>query len=230
MPRVSNLSPVKVLRLYFLLEEPIPKAEPTPLPLDLQRQTIETSFWSENEKALLRQHQAHLLYETPIDGDPIETFLRAYRAAAETPHAIGIANPISHTAHHIRWAQRIFADGLESTARETPPLHLWTGLIPVEVEVSLADLLQERTTALWLRTAGYELFGLPNLAHPIADVRETGWVHSLFELLFDWMYFDGRPLEVGDAIEVPERGRYLIEDFMPSVLALIEWKVSAEHA
>lgn len=215
---------MKSLTLYFLLDHPVEGALPTPLPEGLFRQTIESSFWSEEEKKSLRQHLAYMPYEFAIGADPIDSFLRAYRAATAVPHIIGIANPSAYTAHHIRWAKRLFEDGLESVARETPPLHLWTGLVPVEVEISLADLLRERTTALWLRTAGYELFGLPNLAHPIADVRETGWVHSLFELLFDWMYFEKRLLAPGDAIEVPERGRYLIEDFMPGVLALVEWK------
>lgn len=215
---------MSTLTLYFLLEHPVEKAMPEPLPEALQQKTIETSFWAEEEKQILRRHVAYMPYEIPPGADSIERFLQAYRFAVQIPHIIGIANPIAHTAHHIRWARRLFEEGLESVARETPPLHLWTGLVPVEVEVSLADLLRERTTALWLRTAGYEQFGLPNLAHPIADVRETGWVHSLFELLFDWMYFDGRPLQTGDAIEVPERGRYFIEDFMPGVLALVEWK------
>ncbi|MCX8113102.1 MAG: hypothetical protein N3E49_07935 [Bacteroidia bacterium] len=215
---------MKAITLYFILEHPVDEAIPSPLPPELALQTIETSFWSEEEKELLRRHTAYLERSFPIEANPIETFLQAYRIASTFSHILGIANPVARTAHHIRWAQRIFSDGLETIARQTPPLHLWTGLVPVEVELSLTDLLRDRTTSLWLRTAGYEQFGLPNLAHPIADLRETGWVHSLFELLFDWMYFEGRPLQAGDAIEVPERGRYMLEGFMPGVLALMEWR------
>ncbi|MEN3041144.1 MAG: hypothetical protein ABDH66_06370 [Bacteroidia bacterium] len=215
---------MRLLHLYFLLSKPTSEAVDAPLPPDLMRQTIEASLWSPDEKAKLRSHSAYIEKHFPITDDPIETFLAAYREALQIPEILGIANPTAHTAHHIRWAEKIFADGLEEIARRTPPLHLWTGLIPVEVEPSLADLLQERHTILWLRTAGYEQFDLPNLAHPLADLREVGWIHSLFELLFDWMYFERRPLQVGDAIEVPERGRYLIETFMPGTLALIEWK------
>lgn len=199
-------------------------AIPAPLPPDLARQTIESSLWSPSEKDLLRQHTAYLEVRQTLGTDPIETFLEVYRTVLTVPGIIGIANPIAHTAHHIRWVERLFTDGLEKVARETPPLHLWTGLLPVEVEVSLADLLRERAATLWLRTAGYGQFGLPDLAHPLSDLRETGWVHSLFELLFDWMYFERRPLRAGDAIEVPERGRYFVEGFMPGVLALVEWK------
>lgn len=215
--------PISELRLFFLLEQPLSQAVPAPLPPDLSRQTIESSLWSASEKDRLRQHAAYLEVRQPIGNDPIDTFLRMYREALAVPGIIGIANPLAHTAHHICWVERLFADGLDRVARETPPLHLWTGLLPVEVEVSLADLLRERTASLWLRTVGYGQFGLPDLAHPLADLRETAWVHSLFELLFDWMYFR-HPLRAGDAIEVPERGHYFVEELMPEVLALLEWK------
>lgn len=215
---------MKKIELYLLLEKPIPNAEPSPLPTDLAKQTIEASFWSEEEKEKLRRHAAYLIKAFPIQKDAVETFLEAYRAVVQIPHVIGIANPIARTAHHIHWAKKIFSDGLEDIARQTPPLHLWTGLVPVEVELSLTDLLRDRLSTLWLRTAGYEQFSLPNLAHPIKDLRETGWVHSLFEILFDWMYHEKRALIPGDAIEIPQRGRYLVDDFMPGVLALIEWK------
>ncbi|MCS6895596.1 MAG: hypothetical protein NZZ60_05545 [Bacteroidia bacterium] len=215
---------MKFLHLYFLLNEPVDGAVAMPLPPEVMRQTIEASLWSSEEKDKLRQHAAYIEQRFPVIADPISAFLEIYQEALKTPQILGIANPIAHTAHHIRWVEKIFSEGLEKVARETPPLHLWTGLVPVEVEVSLAELLRERRTALWVRTAGYEQFSLPNLAHPIADLREVGWVHSLFELLFDWMYFEQRPLRPGDAIEVPERGRYTIEDFMPGTLALIEWR------
>ncbi len=216
--------------LYLLFAEAVEGAVPEPLPPLLAQETIERSLWNAQEKAILRLHVAHWRWTFSLEPDPIEAFLAVYRQAAHLPGLVGIANPVAHTAHTARWVHRMFSDGLEAIARETPPLHLWTGLLPVEVELSLADLLAERTTALWLRTAGYEQFGVPNLAHPLKDLRETGWVHSLFELLFDWMYFQKRALEAGDAIEVPERGRYLIESFAPGVLALIEWKGETENA
>ncbi|MCS7153068.1 MAG: hypothetical protein N2253_02125 [Bacteroidia bacterium] len=215
---------MKEIELYFLLEKPIAGAEPSPLPAELAGQSIEASLWSKEEKEKLRQHTAYLRRTFPVEKDAVETFLQAYRTAIQVPHIIGIANPTARTAHHIRWAEKIFSDGLEDIARQTPPLHLWTGLVPVEVELSLTDLLRDRLSTLWLRTAGYEQFSLPNLAHPIKDLRETGWVHSLFEILFDWMYHEKRAFAAGDAIEIPERGRYLVEDFMPGVLALIEWR------
>lgn len=215
--------------LYLLFSEPIPGAVPSPLPEAIRRETIERSLWSPEEKAILRAHAAHYLMRFSLRSDPIEAFLTAYREAIRWPALVGIANPIAHTAHTVRWAQKIFSEGLEGIARETPPLHLWTGLLPVSVEIGLADLLAQRTATLWLRTAGYEQFGLPNLAHPLEDLRETGWVHSLFELLFDWMYFQKRPLQVGNAIEVPERGRYVVETFAPGVLALVEWQGEPEH-
>lgn len=215
--------------LYWLFSEPVAGAIPQPLPEAISRETIECSLWSAEEKALLRAHVAYRLQRFFLMPDPIEAFLEAYREALSWPALIGVANPIAHTAHTVRWVQKIFSDGLEGIARETPPLHLWTGLLPVSVEVSLADLLAQRTESLWLRTAGYEQFGLPNLAHPLQDLRETAWVHSLFELLFDWMYFQQRPLQAGEAIEVPERGRYVVETFAPGILALVEWQEEPEH-
>ncbi|MCS7297445.1 MAG: hypothetical protein RMK19_01895 [Bacteroidia bacterium] len=213
-----------MLELYFLLETPIPGSVPQPLPPEVRRQTIDSSLWSQEEKASLLQHRAYLIQRFPIKDDVPKTFIEIYRQAVTIPSVIGIANPIARTAHHIRWAQKIFTDGLESIALKTPPLHLWTGLGLIQVELSLNDLLQGRTAQTWLRTHGYEQFALPNLAHPLQEIREVGWIHSLFEVLFDWMYFEKRILRGGEAIEVPERGRYLVQDLGESLLALIEWK------
>lgn len=218
---------MKEALLYVLLEKPIEGATVGQLPEAVMRETIGRSLWSAEEKARLYAHRAYAEWLFSLEPDPIEAFLQAYQAIVALPKVVGIANPVAQTAHTIEWTQKIFADGLVATARETPPLHLWTGLVPVQVEPSLSDLLAERTHTLWLRTAGYEQFGLPNLAHPLADLRETGWIHSLFEMLFDWMYFERRILQPGEAIEVPERGRYLIEAFVPGVLALTEWHDAA---
>ncbi|GIV25737.1 MAG: hypothetical protein KatS3mg026_1429 [Bacteroidia bacterium] len=210
--------------LYFLLKAPLEGAVPTPLPPTLAAETIEASLWSPEEKALLRTHTAYLSWEFPLQPDPIEAFLQAYRKAASLPELVGIANPLASTAHTAKWAQRLFQDGLEAVARHTPPLHLWTGLKPFQVEPTWEALLAGQPTYLWLRTVGYTQFGLPELAHPLQDLRETGWIHSLFELLFDWMYFGGRVLQPGDALEVPERGRYLVKPFGSGLLALLEYR------
>ncbi|MCS7162295.1 MAG: hypothetical protein NZ958_03045 [Bacteroidia bacterium] len=210
-------------QLYLLLAEPIAGAVPEPLPPHLAVQTIERSLWSAEEKSLLKRHKAHTLWTFSLNTDPVRAFIEAYKYLQDLPHLVGVANPIACTAHHARWIRKIFADGLEAVALRTPPLHLWTGLVLVEMELSLSSLLEGKTAALWLRTAGYEQFGLPNLAHPLQDPREIGWIHSLFEVLFDWMYFEGRALQVGDRLEVPERGRYEVGTFLPGVLALIEW-------
>ncbi len=210
--------------LYFLLSKPVEGATPTPLPPAIAAQTIEASLWSPEEKAHLRTHTAYLSWTFSLEPDPIEAFLEAYRAATRFPALVGIANPRAYTAHTARWAHRLFEDGLEAVARQTPPLHLWTGLQPFQVEPTWEALLAGQLTALWLRTVGYSQFGLPELAHPLNDLRETGWIHSLFELLFDWMYFGGKVLQPGDAIEVPERGRYLIKPFSPELLALLEYR------
>ncbi|MCX7607381.1 MAG: hypothetical protein N2170_08990 [Bacteroidia bacterium] len=215
--------------LFFLFERGPAEATPAPLPHSLIRETIERSLWSAEEKRLLRSHTSYLERRFSLQPDPVESFLAIYEEAARIPGLVGIANPVAHTAHTAKWVHKLFADGLQQVARETPPLHLWTGLFPVSVEPSLADLLAERSASLWLRTAGYEQFGLPNLAHPLQDIRETGWIHSLFELLFDWMYFQKRPLQPGEAIEVPERGRYTLQSFDEGVVALIEWNEQNGH-
>lgn len=217
-------------RLYLLFSAPVEGAVPTPLPEAIARETIGRSLWNSEEKNYLLQHTAHREVHFALAPNPIEAFLRVYREAAQQPHLIGIANPLAHTAHSASWARRLFDEGLEQVARETPPLHLWTGLLPVQVELSLEGLLAGQSASLWLRTAGYAQFGLPELAHPLQDLRETGWVHSLFELLFDWMYFHRHPLHIGEAIEIPERGRYLIEPFEEGVVALIEWKEEASES
>ncbi|MCS6790606.1 MAG: hypothetical protein NZ580_06465 [Bacteroidia bacterium] len=213
---------MRTTQLYFLLAYPIEGAIPAPLPKPLASQTIESSLWNQEEKALLRQHSAYFIEEVALEPDPIEAMLTAYRRILEVPAIVGIANPWARTAHHARWAAKIFLEGLEATARQVPPLHLWTGLLPFTVEPALADLAQGVSTFAWLRTYGYGQFGLPELAHPFSQPNEAGWIHSLFEVLFDWMYFGGRILAPGDPIEVPERGRYWVQALAPDLLALYE--------
>lgn len=221
--RFTALSSMKG-HLYFLLSAPLEGAVLTPLPPALAAETIETSLWSAEEKASLRAHTAYLSWEFALEPDPVAAFLQAYRKAVALPGLVGIANPLASTAHTAQWAHRLFQDGLETVARHTPPLHLWTGLKPFQVEPTWEALLAGQPASLWLRTVGYAQFGLPELAHPLEDLRETGWIHSLFELLFDWMYFGGKVLQPGDAIEVPERGRYLVRSFGPELLALLAYR------
>ncbi|MCS7188856.1 MAG: hypothetical protein RMJ66_03770 [Bacteroidia bacterium] len=209
--------------LYLLLKEPIENAILSPLPLDIQRNTIERSLWEASEKALLRQHYAYMEWRFSLYPDPVEAFIKTYEYLKDMPQLVGIANPLGCTAHTSQWIDKIFRDGLVEVARKTPPIHLWTGLIPVSVEPSLETLLSGYTPS-WIRTIGYEQFGLPDLAHPLKDTREIGWIHSLFEVLFDWMYENRRRLRANEAIEVPERGRYVLREFEGEVLALIEWQ------
>ncbi len=211
--------------LYLLLEAPqeIPEAEvwATPLPGEIASLTIEASLWSAEEKDRLRAHRAYAHYTFPLGADPVADFIEAYRRLLGISGLVGVANPEAATAHTAIWIRRLFEDGLEEVARSCPPLHLWTGLVPLQVETSWEALLEGQTAPLWLRTVGYQQFGLPDLAHPLQDLRETGWIHSIFEGLFDWMYYEKGRLEPGMGIEIPERGRFRVAAFgMPGILAL----------
>ncbi len=221
----SALSRPLKAELYLLLEGPWQGKEmkvwDSPLPEEIASRTIETSLWSAEEKTRLRAHRAYACYSFDLGADPVADFIAAYRRLLEVPGLVGVANPEGATAHTALWIRRLFEDGLEAIARECPPLHLWTGLIPVQVETSWEALLQGQVSSLWLRTVGYRQFGLPDLAHPMSDLRETGWIHSIFEGLFDWMYHEKRVLMPGEGIEVPERGRFRVAAFgVPGVLAL----------
>jgi len=211
--------------LYLLLEAPreIPGLEvwATPLPGEIASLTIEASLWSAEEKDRLRSHRAYARYTFSPGRDPVADFIEAYRWLLGISGLVGVANPEGATAHTAIWIRRIFEDGLEEVARRCPPLHLWTGLVPLQVETSWEALLEGQTAPLWLRTVGYRQFGVPDLAHPLQDLRETGWIHSIFEGLFDWMYYEKGRLEPGMGIEIPERGRFRVAVFgVPEVLAL----------
>lgn len=211
--------------LYLLLEVPqeIPGAEvwDIPLPEEIAARTIGVSLWSAEEKNQLRRHRAHACYTFALGADPVADFIEAYRHLLGISGLVGVANPEGATAHTATWIRRIFQDGLEEVARSCPPLHLWTGLVPLQVETSWEALLEGQAAPLWLRTVGYRQFGVPDLAHPLYDLRETGWIHSIFEGLFDWMYYERRKLEPGMGIEIPERGRFRVAAFeIPGVLAL----------
>jgi len=223
--RDSALSRPLEAELYLLLERPralegIEVIE-GPLPEEIVRSTIELSLWSAEEKAKLIQHKAHGYYSFRLGADPVEDFVEAYRWLSEVEGLLGVANPNGATAHSAVWVKRLFEDGLDEVARQCPPLHLWTGLVPVQVEPSWEALINGQSTSLWLRTVGYGQFGLPDLAHPMSDLREVGWIHATFEGLFDWMYYEKVVLAPGMGIEVPERGRFIVEAFgVPGVLAL----------
>jgi hypothetical protein len=223
--RNSALSrPVKAV-LYLLLERPqaIPGIEviDEPLPDEIVRSTIDVSLWSAAEKAKLMEHKAYAYYSFRLGADPVGDFLEAYRWLSGVEGLIGIANPNGATAHSAVWVRRLFEDGLDEVARQCPPLHLWTGLVPVQVEPSWEALIAGQVASLWLRTVGYGQFGLPDLAHPMNDLREAGWIHATFEGLFDWMYYEKVVLTPGMGIEVPERGRFVVGEFgVPGVLAL----------
>jgi hypothetical protein len=194
---------------------------PMPLPEDIAAATIEVCLWNAQEKETLRKHFAYAHYRFPLGMHPVADFLAAYRLFAQIPQLVGIANPRAATAHTAVWIQRLFEEDLAPVALECPPLHLWTGLLPVRAEPSWETFLEGQVTELWLRTVGYGQFGLPDLAHPLQDLRETAWIHSLFEGLFDWMYFEKRILKPGMGLEVPERGRFWVKTFSESgVLAL----------
>jgi len=227
----SSLSQPVEAELYLLLEAPqeLSWAEvwASPLPREIAQMTIEASLWSAEEKARLRSHWAHARYGFSLGADPVADFIEAYRKLLEVPGLVGVANPEGATAHTAVWIRRLFEDGLEEVARACPPLHLWTGLVPVQTESSWEALLEGRTEPLWLRTVGYRQFGVPDLAHPMRDLRETGWIHSIFEGLFDWMYYERGILEPGVGIEIPARGRFRVAAFgVPGVLALWPYEES----
>lgn len=218
------VSPLARARLYLLFEVPWEGGDlfivPESLPQEIAADTIELSLWSASEKAILRSHRAYAVYEFALQPQPVAAFLEAYRYLATLSGLVGVANPHAATAHTAKWIHRLFADQLEAVALETPPLHLWTGLLPLQVEVNLAKLWGGHADLLWLRTVGYDQFGLPDLAHPLRDLREVGWVHSIFELVFDWAYHAKAALVPGIGLEVPERGRFLVDWLMPGVLGL----------
>ncbi len=227
----AAVSPLARATLYLLLETPADgfglSLVPEPLPKDLAADTIELSLWSAEEKTLLRTHRAYAVYEFALQPAPVVAFLEAYRHLSGLSGLVGVANPHAATAHTAKWIHRLFADGLEAIALETPPLHLWTGLLPLQVEVSLAKLWGGHADFLWLRTVGYAQFGLPDFAHPLKDLREVGWIHSIFELVFDWAYHARATLAPGVGLDVPERGRFLLDWLMPGVLGLWPYEEDA---
>jgi len=223
--RNSALSRIEKAELYLLLAEPLPIAgvevREGVLPEGIASRSIEVSLWSAEEKAKLRAHRAYGYYSFSLGEDPVGDFLEAYRWLAGVEGLVGVANPVGATAHTAVWIRRLFAEGLEEVARACPPLHLWTGLVPLAVETSWEALLEGQVAPLWLRTVGYGQFGLPDLAHPLNDMQETAWIHSLFEGLFDWMYYEKVIPEPGMGLEVPQRGRFKVMALsVPGVLAL----------
>ncbi len=229
--RNSALSrPVKA-ELYLLLEEPrviagVEVIEGS-LPEEISRSTIDVSLWSAEEKTKLMEHRAYGYYSFRLGADPVGDFIEAYRWLLDVEGLIGVVNPLGATAHAALWIRRLFEDDLAEVARQCPPLHLWTGLVPVQVEPSWEGLIVGQVAPLWLRTVGYGQFGLPDLAHPMHDLREAGWIHATFEGLFDWMYYEKVVLAPGMGIEVPERGRFVVGEFgVPGVLALSPYEES----
>lgn len=150
-----------------------------PIPADEITPVIDSAFWTEEAKAPMRHHQAHIACLAMQNGeDTTEQFVAILKlATALVPHGLvglldldaGVAIPGAVLPYLVT------VDGL-AEARGRIPVGVWTGF----------EQFQRPDGCIWFRSRGFHRWGKPDLAY-LGNEEEAEAVRDLFEGLLAYM-------------------------------------------
>jgi hypothetical protein len=168
----------------------------SPLPKQVQQQTIHLSNWPDQAKQAMYSHQAHLIcfYESGSD-DPNEQLLALYKVATtfKFQGLLGVTDEIAMTANPVEFVEELFMTlPLEALLSDQQlPYVAWVGVIK----------LIKPDGMVWWVSRGHQRFGVPDLAH-LAPFGQGERVTEMFSSMLKYMYFYQARIEPGHTAEL----------------------------
>ncbi len=162
-----------------------------PMSAEAQRRSIHFSNWSDEQKALLYGHRAHvLLYYNGGSSDPVVQMTVLYAVAAGL-HPLGVADETAHNCVPAAVLAEVGTAEFLLEAQTNIPSLLWTGF--------LKFFREDGQT--WYATRGFERFGKPNLAF-LAPANSGEQATDLFHTLLNYQHFYDQTFAAGHTAEL----------------------------
>ena len=170
-----------------------------PMPSEAVEQCVAPAHYSQELKARVRAHKAHvILYYAGFDSSPLEQYVALAATAGVLSQfgAIVVLNESGHTSFPVAALSSSTSkeDALD-LLRSLPLPILYCGFVKHEVK----DVL-----GVWMRTYGAGLLGLPDLAAHAQGHHEGQRYFDIFENVLSYLRTSGARLAPGHTMELHE--------------------------
>ncbi len=195
-----------------------------PMPADALEACVAPAHYSQEDKAVARSHQAHIiLYYAGASDDVWAQYaaLTAVAGALAQQGAVIVVNEAAHTSLPLAVLRdpEVLADYM-GFIESLPLLLLFCGLVKYEVA---------GTAGVWMRTFGAEYFGLPNFAALAAGHDEGRRYSDIFENVLFYLHDSGAQMVAGNTMQIgeneffrlraPAEAEYFLQDDAPLLVA-----------
>ncbi|MDX2063121.1 MAG: hypothetical protein SFY70_08680 [Bacteroidia bacterium] len=182
---------------------------PVPVPDDVLARSLELTPWEASFRAYVRSHQrGHwLLRYSGVYTTGVEPYLalyhllRGFQLLPGPQQPLAVLNEPAFTAHPYAAGLPLGDEGLWETAREIPPVELWTGTVGFDLE-----------TGHWLLTQGYRLLGQPELAYFPPPGEDLAAAQNLLHEVFLYRHAHRKPVARGDVLWLDPQGYFELLD------------------